>query len=80
MAKKENKFIVVKIKDLQELQMYINCRGGNDGGRGDTSFDFASAERDIEGFNSILKMVNEDRKEPNKYVVINQDEPYVNGV
>lgn len=37
MAKKEDKYIVIKIEDFKDYQMAIRLHGlGNDGGRGDT--------------------------------------------
>lgn len=74
MAEREEKYIVVKIKDLKEYEFEIESHWmGDPMDRGRMSPEgVKEAKRNIVGFHGILDVLNN----KNKYLVINLDEPY----
>lgn len=78
MAKKEDKYIVVKIKDFEDFESFValECPSIEDEYAVDLDRAWDDVERDISGFKRILEYLNNQ----NKYIVINQDEPYANAI
>lgn len=73
---KENKYIVIKRKDLEDLWYRVTLPTFSSGDRGDT---YTSSEtkkqlcNDLEALNRLLEG---DLGNSNKYIICNQDESY----
>lgn len=76
MIKKEDKYLVIKREDLEDLWYRVTLPSLNIEDRGDT---YTSPETkkqlfsDLEALNRLLKG---DLGNSNKYIICNQDEPY----
>ena len=76
MIKKEDKYIIIKQTDLEDLQNIVKSPiTGFIGGRGVpyiSSDDKKEIKEELESLQSLLNRIDNQ----NKYIVYNQDEPY----
>ena len=76
MIKKEDKYLIIKREDLEDLWYRVTLPSLNTGDRGDT---YTSPETKKQLFNdleAVKRLLEGDLGNSNKYTVCNQDEPY----
>ena len=76
MIEEEEKYLVIKLSDLEELwyRVLLHCPSLGDRGALYISLDVKKQLRsDLEGLNRLLE---NDLGNSNKYIICNQDEPY----
>ena len=76
MIKKEDKYIVIKREDLEDLWYRVTLPSSNTGDRGDTYTSSETKKQLFSDLEALNRLLEGDLGNSNKYIVCNQDEPY----